>query len=154
MRYLSAPLCHGLVSTRKSRVALYNSLGLYKLSYTVRVQLLQQLGLLGAFIQGVLKKSHRAARKMSPCLLLHTWRGSPPGRCQWHFHLLAVARPMYQAKSTITVDINQHHAVVTHQKLSLSLWVLYLWLLSVLHNTFCAHFLAEMTHVMERHVSQ
>lgn len=91
---------------------------------------------------------------MSPSLLLPTWGESLPGRCQWHFHLLTVACPIYQAKSTIAVDISQRHTVVTHQKLSLYLWVLYLWLLSVLHGTFCAHFLAEMTHVMERHVSQ
>lgn len=44
--------------------------------------------------------------------------------------------------------------LLLHIRNSLSLWVLYLWLLSVHHSTFCAHFLAEMTHVMERHVSQ
>lgn len=86
----------------------------------VRVQLLQQLGLLGAFIQEVLKNRHREARKMFRCLP-PTWNGSPPGRCQQQFHLLTVAHPMYRAKGTITAGIRKSHALVTHQKLPLSL---------------------------------
>lgn len=121
---MSALLCHRLVGTRMNQATLENSLVLLQACFIAALHgespFAAVIGFTECFIEHVLKNGHRAARKTFPCLL-PTWSGSPPGRYQQQFHLLAVARPVYPAKGTVRVGISKSHALVTHQKPPFSL---------------------------------